>query len=229
LFDHGLDLRDGLDTLLRSRAFFTAPPRLSSPLLRLVSLARELELGAESAPLVAWLAGQLGHAMFDPPSVAGWPEGRDWISTGALLGRYEAAAILAGDAATRASFAAQLQRHLDALRQHFEHASGLDDASYVQGGEALQQRLTRVDAQLAVHDALAPLAVQAARHCPVDAMRLAGTGDGASRSRQLQQRLLVHFAPVVDAQLRSVLASGHHQAAAQALLLLLATPISQLH
>ena len=35
-----------------------------------------------------------GQNLFDPPSVAGWAEGTDWVNTTLLMGRYSAVAAL---------------------------------------------------------------------------------------------------------------------------------------
>jgi hypothetical protein len=39
-----------------------------------------------------------GQVLFEPPNVAGWPGGDDWVSTTALLSRYNFAAAAARDA-----------------------------------------------------------------------------------------------------------------------------------
>ena len=53
------------------------------------------DLGATSAQLVAEMGPGLGQFLFQPPNVAGWKGGRDWINTGSYLLRSFSAARLA--------------------------------------------------------------------------------------------------------------------------------------
>ena len=63
-----------------------------------VGAARALELfdPPPSTLLLADWAARLGQDLFYPPNVGGWPGGRAWLSTGALIGRTNYAAALAG-------------------------------------------------------------------------------------------------------------------------------------
>ena len=58
--------------------------------------ARALEVldPPPSTPVVADWCARLGQDLFYPPNVAGWPGGRDWITTRSAIGRANFAAAL---------------------------------------------------------------------------------------------------------------------------------------
>jgi uncharacterized protein (DUF1800 family) len=96
---HELDVGWGVETVLRSRAFF-APDNLGnhvlSPAEYVVGAARALELfePPSSTLVLAEWCGRLGQDLFYPPNVGGWPGGRTWLTTRAVLGRANYAAAL---------------------------------------------------------------------------------------------------------------------------------------
>jgi uncharacterized protein (DUF1800 family) len=94
-----LDVGRAAATILRSRAFF-APANLRSqvvdPVGLVVAPVRALELldpPPSTLVLADWVA-RLGWDLFYPPNVGGWPGGRAWLSTRALIGRANYAAAL---------------------------------------------------------------------------------------------------------------------------------------
>ena len=96
---HDLDIVWGLATLLRSRLFFDTANlgnRVSSPIEFAIGSARALEVldPPPSTPVLADWCARLGQDMFYPPNVAGWPGGRDWISTRSAIGRANFAGAL---------------------------------------------------------------------------------------------------------------------------------------
>src|SRR5262249_58462271 len=105
---HQLDLGRAVETIVRSRAFFAASnlgARVQSPVEFVVGAARALEL-AEPPPstlaLADW-AARLGQDLFYPPNVGGWPGGRSWVTTAAVIGRaHYAAALVARELSARA-------------------------------------------------------------------------------------------------------------------------------
>jgi uncharacterized protein (DUF1800 family) len=107
----GLRQRDlnvgwAVETVLRSRLFFAEAnigTRVVGPAEFVVSSARMLELFDQppSSLLLADLSARLGQNLFAPPNVGGWPGGRDWLSTQALIGRGNFAAALVGGKLTR--------------------------------------------------------------------------------------------------------------------------------
>jgi uncharacterized protein (DUF1800 family) len=98
-----LDVGWAVETVLRSRAFFAEPnlaTQVRGPVEYLVGAARALELfdpPPSTLALADW-AGRLGQDLFYPPNVGGWPGGRAWLTTAAVIGRANyAAALVAGE------------------------------------------------------------------------------------------------------------------------------------
>src|SRR5581483_9224011 len=99
LREHGLDIGWGVATILRSRAFFAEAnigTKVLGPIEYLVGAARALEFfdRPPSTLVLADWAARLGQNLFYPPNVGGWPGGRAWLSTRAVIGRANYAAAL---------------------------------------------------------------------------------------------------------------------------------------
>jgi uncharacterized protein (DUF1800 family) len=95
----GLQLKPLLRAVLLSDAFWDPRERgqrIKSPIELLIGLAATLQLdpSEDLARLIAQGSQRLGQALFDPPSVKGWPSGRDWINTQTLRDRAAATAQL---------------------------------------------------------------------------------------------------------------------------------------
>jgi uncharacterized protein (DUF1800 family) len=94
-----LDIGWGVETVLRSRAFFADAnlgTRIVGPVEYVIGSARALELfepPSSTLVLAEWTA-RLGQDLFYPPNVGGWPGGRTWLTTRALIGRANYAAAL---------------------------------------------------------------------------------------------------------------------------------------
>jgi hypothetical protein len=96
-----LDVGGAVTTVLRSSAFFAEENlsnRVVSPVEYVVGAARALELfdPPSSTLVLAEWSGRLGQDLFYPPNVGGWPQGRSWLTTRAVLGRANYAAALIG-------------------------------------------------------------------------------------------------------------------------------------
>ena len=97
----GLDVRRCVERILRSRLFFSdGNLRVlpTTPAVHVVALTRALECFAPPArtqALAEWSA-PVGQRLYHPPSVFGWPHGKDWITTGTLLARARFARALVG-------------------------------------------------------------------------------------------------------------------------------------
>jgi uncharacterized protein (DUF1800 family) len=120
---HNLDIGWGVETVLRSKAFFATANlgnRVLSPVEFVVGSARTLEL-FESPPstlLLADWAGRLGQELFYPPNVGGWPGARAWINTQSMIGRANyALALVEGQLSRRGE-------PLDALALATRHGHG---------------------------------------------------------------------------------------------------------
>jgi uncharacterized protein (DUF1800 family) len=111
---HDLDIGWGVATVLRSRAFFADAnlrTRVVAPVEFVVGSARALEIfdPPPSTLVMADWAARQGQDLFYPPNVGGWPGGRGWLTSRALIGRANyAAALIEGPAiALPAAFNAQ--------------------------------------------------------------------------------------------------------------------------
>jgi uncharacterized protein (DUF1800 family) len=94
-----LDIGRGVETVLRSRAFFAQGnigSRVVGPVEFIIGACRAL-VPAGSTPstliLADWMA-RLGQELFEPPNVGGWPGGRAWLTPRSLAGRANFAAAL---------------------------------------------------------------------------------------------------------------------------------------
>ena len=84
---HG-DIRAMLTVILDSPAFYSDKAYralVKSPTELVVGLNRQFGLGV--ARVQASAGEAMGQALFDPPNVAGWPGGSDWLSTGSWMAR----------------------------------------------------------------------------------------------------------------------------------------------
>ncbi len=96
---HKLDIGRAVATILRSRAFFAAAnghSQVVDPVAFVIAPVRALELldPPPSTLVLADWAARLGQDLFYPPNVSGWPGGRNWLSTRAIVGRANYAAAL---------------------------------------------------------------------------------------------------------------------------------------
>jgi len=125
LRERNLDIGWAVETVLRSRAFFAEANlgrRVLGPVEYVIGAARALELfepPSSTLVLAEWTA-RLGQDLFYPPNVGGWPGGRAWLTTRALIGRANyAAALLDGTRVGRPG-------PMDALALAGRHGHGKD-------------------------------------------------------------------------------------------------------
>jgi hypothetical protein len=91
LCDNDYELKPLLRTFFLSRDFYSEPSvgtRIKGPVDLIVSMCREL--GVKRLPGVPDFnsaCGELGQVLLNPPTVAGWAQGRSWITPGMLLAR----------------------------------------------------------------------------------------------------------------------------------------------
>ncbi|HLJ98159.1 MAG TPA: DUF1800 domain-containing protein [Gemmataceae bacterium] len=125
LRDNDLNIGRGVETVLRSEAFFAGRNlgrRVLGPVEFVIGAARALELfePPSSTLVLAEWAGRLGQDLFYPPNVGGWPAGRAWLTTRSLIGRANyAAALVEGTRVGRPTA-------LDALGLALKHGQGSD-------------------------------------------------------------------------------------------------------
>lgn len=85
----GLDLADLVTAILESRLLLEEPPagrKVRSPVDFAVGWLRSVD-GLTNLQTLASDLAQLGQSLFFPPNVKGWPGGRAWINSAALVGR----------------------------------------------------------------------------------------------------------------------------------------------
>ena len=92
--DNDFELVPVLTQLFKSEHFFddyVVGAVVKSPLDYLISFANEVGLEANTEVLegIGYLAYNLGHTLFNPVDVAGWPGNRTWINTDSLTGRWQ--------------------------------------------------------------------------------------------------------------------------------------------
>jgi uncharacterized protein (DUF1800 family) len=99
LITYRLDIGHGVETILRSQAFFAARnirTRVVGPAEFAIGACRAL-VPVPSMPstlLVAEWTTRMGQQLFEPPNVGGWPGGRAWLSPRSLVARANFAAAL---------------------------------------------------------------------------------------------------------------------------------------
>jgi uncharacterized protein (DUF1800 family) len=123
---HDLDVGWAFETVLRSRAFFVdVGTRVLGPVDFVVGVARALECfdpPPSSLLLGEWTA-RLGQDLFYPPNVFGWPGGRAWITTQAIIGRANyVAALVEGELSART-----VPLNVIALAEKHERGRDLED------------------------------------------------------------------------------------------------------
>ncbi|HEV1998769.1 MAG TPA: DUF1800 domain-containing protein, partial [Candidatus Dormibacteraeota bacterium] len=82
------DIRAMMAAILGSPQFFSNRAYralVKSPTELVAGVSRQLGLSLDPNAFLAM--GTMGQALFDPPNVAGWPGGADWLSTGAWMAR----------------------------------------------------------------------------------------------------------------------------------------------
>lgn len=99
LRERDLDIGWAIETVLRSEAFFSnnnIGNRVLGPIEFAMGAARSLEVTnpPPSTLLLAEATANLGQDLFCPPNVFGWPGGRSWLSSRALIGRANFASAL---------------------------------------------------------------------------------------------------------------------------------------
>ena len=91
LRENDYELKPLLRTIFLSKDFYSEPSvgtRIKGPVDLIVSMCREL--GVKRLPGVPDFnssCGELGQVLLNPPTVAGWAQGRSWITPGMLLAR----------------------------------------------------------------------------------------------------------------------------------------------
>ena len=104
LRERELDVAWAIETILRSKRFFDSSnirARVLGPVEFVVGSARLLDLFEQAPSTLAmadWSA-RMGQDLFEPPNVGGWPGGRAWAHSRAMIARanYVAALVTGPD------------------------------------------------------------------------------------------------------------------------------------
>src|SRR5262249_5971728 len=91
LRDNSYEIAPLLRTLFLSKDFYSEPSfgsRIKGPVELIVSTYRRLGVkGLPGIPDLYVTCRELGQVLMNPPTVAGWAQGRAWITPGLLLAR----------------------------------------------------------------------------------------------------------------------------------------------
>jgi uncharacterized protein (DUF1800 family) len=93
----GYDISDLLERMFSADWFYEPAnmgTHIKSPVELLAGLRRTLNLKIDNAQPLLGYQRALGQILFQPPNVAGWPGGRNWIDSSSLLLRLQLPAIL---------------------------------------------------------------------------------------------------------------------------------------
>lgn len=89
-YDSGYDISGLMKTIFMADWFYALEnigTKIKSPVEYLVGLQRELGLRFENENAVLFMQKVLGQMLLNPPNVAGWAGGQDWIDSSSLLFR----------------------------------------------------------------------------------------------------------------------------------------------
>ncbi|HTU88627.1 MAG TPA: DUF1800 family protein, partial [Gemmataceae bacterium] len=157
LRQHHLDIGWGVETVLRSQAFFAEDnigKRVLGPVEYVVGAARALEMfeAPPSTLLLADWAARLGQDLFYPPNVGGWNGGRAWVNTQTMIGRANFAVALVEGTLSRRGEPFNPQ----ALAKRHGQGGGLEDVlaffgQLLEGAAPTEARRKRLLVALAAH------------------------------------------------------------------------------
>ncbi|MEO0585651.1 MAG: DUF1800 family protein, partial [Bacteroidota bacterium] len=91
------DIGQLLITMFSSEHFYAKEnvgTKIKSPTEFLVGLMRQTNMDFKTADGIIFLQKVLGQMLFQPPGVAGWPAGRDWIDSSTLIVRLRIPRVL---------------------------------------------------------------------------------------------------------------------------------------
>ena len=111
-YNSGYDIGALVKNILMSEHFYESQyigKRIKSPVEYLVGLMRQLDLRFKEGQSILFVQQLLGQVLFQPPNVAGWPEGISWIDSNSLMTRLHLPRIMLSslslDVDTKDSFA----------------------------------------------------------------------------------------------------------------------------
>jgi len=90
LYSTGYNIKKALNILFTSELFYQESNigcRIKSPIELVVGIQRQLHVQITDEKSLIYLQRMMGQMLFDPPNVAGWPDGKDWVDSAALMFR----------------------------------------------------------------------------------------------------------------------------------------------
>lgn len=96
-YDSGYDIHDLMKYLFSSDWFYdenNIGAKIKSPVVLLVNLSRNFNIRFSDHAEALRIQRILGQVLLNPPNVAGWPEGKNWIDSSTLLYRLNLPSML---------------------------------------------------------------------------------------------------------------------------------------
>jgi hypothetical protein len=96
-YKSGFDIQKMMDDIFTSHWFYDEKnigTKIKSPVEYIVGLRRMLPLELQDENSLFLLQRLLGQVLFNPPNVAGWPGGKNWIDSSTLLLRMKIPEII---------------------------------------------------------------------------------------------------------------------------------------
>ena len=90
LFRTKYDIKSGLEVLFTAKEFYQKQhigSRIKSPIELITIMQRQLHVTITHDQSLLYLQRTLDQILFDPPNVAGWNDGKDWVDSASLLFR----------------------------------------------------------------------------------------------------------------------------------------------
>lgn len=166
LFYHAdYDIPTLLLTMFHSNHFYeerNIGVRIKSPIEYLVSLSRKFDLQFLEQKGIIFIQKALGQTLFQPPNVAGWPEGRGWIDGSSLMLRMQIPRLLLAkegfDFRVKQAFAGNEEPFkLDRKSRALETQTNWEAVRGTVSEESLEAYLLSIQPSVSVEDLVAAL------------------------------------------------------------------------
>jgi len=99
-YDHKYDITAVMKKLFTAEWFYHPENRgnkIKSPAEFLINLSREFYVTYHKPQILIQLQSSLGQYLFNPPNVAGWPGGKNWIDSSSLMLRMKIPSLVLND------------------------------------------------------------------------------------------------------------------------------------
>lgn len=124
--------------------------KIKSPIELLVGIRRQLDIQLEKPDVQLVLQNALGQVLFNPPNVAGWPGGKNWIDSSSLMLRMQIPRLIKNNeevnVATKSDDDVQMgmremimQRMQNAIAKKYKIDAKIDWANYIKQFEKVER------------------------------------------------------------------------------------------